>query len=59
MTTVKALSISPRPSHLPTMTSHRRNGFVTNVWMVPEAISPATVSTEMSRARATARNAMP
>jgi len=40
-------------------TSQRRSGFVTNVWIVPDVISPAIVSTEMSSASTTPRNATP
>jgi len=40
--------IMPNPSHLPKTTSQRWIGLATMVWMVPERISPESVSTEVS-----------
>jgi hypothetical protein len=56
--TVKALSITPNPSHLPSNTSQRRRGLETMVWIVPEAISPAMVSTEVATAISTTMKLM-
>ena len=36
-----------KPSHFPSTISQRRMGLETRVWMVPEVISPESVSTEV------------